>query len=263
MIARTPFAQYNDNLVSVITPAYNSAQYIEQTLKSVQTQTYQQWELLVVIDKGTTDATPDIVSHWSQKEARIHLIKVPPEKGRGLALSRNFALSLAQGRFVAFLDSDDWWLPEKLEKQLTWMRNNQYVFTGTSYRRVSNQGLKTGRKIPVPFQINYTQLLKQNSIACLTVMLDRHHVGSISFLETKHEDFILWLQILKQGVTFYGLPDDLARYRILPQSRSANKWESVKNTWNIYRCTERLSFFESLWQMIHFALRNLAKYSRF
>lgn len=248
-------------LVSIITPVFNSEAYIDKAIKSVQDQAYTNWEMLVVADLGTTDRTPEIVQGYSDVDPRIKFIQVPG--GRGLALSRNYAISLAHGRFLAFLDSDDFWLPQKLHRQIDFMRTNNYSFTCTAFRRIDVYEKRIGRIIEVPRQITYERLLQQNCIACLTVMLDTDQVGKVYFEESKHEDFILWLSLLKRGLRCEGLNEDLARYRIVDQSRSANKFESAKNTWRIYRDTEGLNLPQACLRLGQFAIRNLTKYSRF
>lgn len=250
-----------NQLVSIVTPAYNSETFIEEAILSVQEQTYPHWEMLVVYDSGTTDSTPELVQERAQRDSRIRLIQVP--KGRGLALSRNYAIGQAQGRYLAFLDSDDLWLKNKLELQVKNMQEHGHAFTCTAFRRIDVSGAEQGRLIEVPPQINYQRLLQQNCIGCLTAMLDLDQVGAVQFQEAKHEDFILWLDLLKRGFHCYGINEDLARYRIVAHSRSADKFESVLNTWRIYREVEGLSLPHAALRMSQFAARNLAKYRRF
>ncbi|MCB0367785.1 MAG: glycosyltransferase family 2 protein [Bdellovibrionaceae bacterium] len=251
----------SDQLVSIITPVYNSEAFINKAMDSVQSQTYPHWEMLVVMDAGTTDRTPMLVQQRAKEDSRIKLIQVP--QGKGLALSRNYAISQAQGRYIAFLDSDDLWLPDKLTQQIDFMRKNDYAFTCTAFRRIDVAGHKKGRLIEVPQEITYSRLLQQNCIGCLTVVLDKTKTGPVEFQETKHEDFILWLDLIKKGHACYGLNQDLARYRIVDASRSADKFESVRNTWRIYREVEGLSLPHAALRLSQFAMRNLSKYSRF
>ena len=255
--------QSSDPLVSIITPAFNSQNFICQTISSVQEQTYENWEMLVVIDSGTTDSTPILVQKLAERDPRIRLVVVPNNQGRGLALSRNYALKLAKGTYLAFLDSDDLWLANKLRRQIDLMTHHHWSFTCTAFRRLDSHGKILGRLIEVPHSITYRRLLQQNCIGCLTVVIDRESVGEIQFLETKHEDFILWLEILKRGIVCHGINEDLARYRIVAHSRSSDKVESIKNTWRIYRQHEGLSISQSMLRLGQFAVRNLAKYSRF
>lgn len=256
--------QIENKLVSIIMPAFNSAEFIEPAIQSVIDQRYAFWELLVAIDAGTVDNTAQIVQNLAAKDSRIRLIEIPKEKGRGLALSRNWAISLAEGRYLAFLDSDDLWLPDKLQVQISFMQSKNSSFSCTAFRRIDHSNTVLGRLIEVPRVISYRRLLQQNCIGCLTVVLDFKAIGKkIEFLETKHEDFILWLSLLKKGFICHGINMDLARYRIVSQSRSADKLESVRNTWRIYREVEKLNFPHALFRLSQFAVRNMAKYSRF
>lgn len=250
-----------DELVSIITPAYNSKDTLPETLASVRAQTYQNWELLVVIDDGTKDSTPEIVETAQQKDPRIRLLKIP--KGRGLALSRNYALEQARGQYVAFLDSDDVWLPEKLKKQIDFLLQKKAAFTTHQFRRISLTGDRTGHLICPPAVIHYKDLLKHNYIGCLTVLIDQKKTGPLRFEETKHEDFLLWLKLLKAGHTCFGLSEDLARYRIVPTARSANKIEMIKMRWKILRDHEGLDLPSTFYYLAYYAVLNLKKHSKF
>jgi teichuronic acid biosynthesis glycosyltransferase TuaG len=212
-------------LVSIVSPGYNSARFYPDVIESVRAQTYADWELLVVIDEGTKDNTAELINGWNAKDPRIKLVRVP--QGRGLALARNYAMSVAEGQYIAFLDSDDMWMPKKLESQLAFMKKNNLTISCTSFRRVSEDLSKTGHLIPVPNEITYETLLVNNVMGCLTVMFDQRATGLQKFQETKHEDYLLWLSILKKGHQGGGLNEDLARYRIVKNSRSANKLEMI------------------------------------
>lgn len=254
-------AELKHDLVSIITPAYNSAATIEETIKSVLAQTHPQWELLVVIDAGTKDRTAEIVREYAVSDSRIQLLQVP--EGKGLALSRNFALRAAHGRFVAFLDSDDLWLPRKLQLQVEFMKSKSLNFSSHHFRRINADGTKTGQELRVPGQIDYSTLLVNNVIGCLTVMVDQSQTGPLQFAETKHEDYLLWLKLLKQGHLCGGLQQDLARYRILPTSRSANKLEMIAMRWKILREHEALSWLKASYYLCAYAITSLTKYRRF
>lgn len=249
------------HLVSIITPAYNSAHFLPTLLESVKNQTYVNWELLIVIDNGTTDDTAAMVTRWSAEDPRIKLLQVPA--GKGLALSRNFALKSANGQYVAFLDSDDFWLPEKLKKQIEFMKSQQLAISCTGYCRISEDLKQVGHYISVPNPITYKTLLINNVMGCLTVMIDQTVTGPLAMLETKHEDYLLWLAILKKGLMAGGLDQDLARYRIVKNSRSANKLEMIKYRWKILTQYERISFLESAHYLFLYGLTSLKKYSRF
>lgn len=248
-------------LVSIISPGYNSARFYPDVIESVRAQTYPIWELLVVIDEGTKDNTEELISDWNKKDARIKLVKVP--QGRGLALARNYAMSVAQGQYIAFLDSDDMWMPKKLELQIDFMKTNDLVISCTSFRRVSEDLSKTGHLIPVPTEITYETLLVNNVMGCLTVIFDQSVTGLQKFLETKHEDYLLWLSILKKGHKGGGLNEDLARYRIVKNSRSANKLEMIAFRWKILTEHQGLNAAEAAKYLMLYGVTSLRKYARF
>jgi teichuronic acid biosynthesis glycosyltransferase TuaG len=250
-----------DALVSIVTPAYNSEATISETIESVRSQSYQDWELLVVVDSGTKDRTAQIVNDAADCDPRVRLIRIP--KGQGLALSRNHAIDLAQGRYLAFLDSDDTWLPKKLEHQLNLLRSTGASFSAHAFRRMNFTGSKVGHLIPVPTVITYERLLTNNVIGCLTVLIDRHKAPKIHFHESKHEDYRLWLELLRTGHLCMGLNEDLARYRVVPRSRSSNKIEMARMRWQILRSSENLSRLKSCLFFGAYALSSFQKHWRF
>lgn len=248
-------------LVSIISPGYNSAHFYPSVIDSVLSQTYTNWELLVVIDAGTKDDTEKLINVWHHKDNRIKLLKVP--EGKGLALSRNYAMAHAQGEYIAFLDSDDMWMPTKLESQVKFMKENGLAISCTAFRRISEDLQKVGHLIPVPETITYETLLVNNVMGCLTVMINQEAAGLPQFLETKHEDYLLWLSILKKGHKAGGLNIDLARYRIVQNSRSANKWEMIQFRWKILRDFQGLGSLETLKYLFLYGITSLRKYARF
>jgi teichuronic acid biosynthesis glycosyltransferase TuaG len=224
----------NENyLVSIITPAYNCSDYISQTIESVLAQTYTNWELLIVNDKST-DNTEDIINEYLTKDNRIRLIN--HEMNSGPAVARNTALEEARGRFIAFLDSDDVWKKEKLEKQIGYMLKNNYGFTFTAYEFMKLSNSDTTRIIEVPTSIDYKQNLKNTIIGCLTVIIDREIIGDFRMpLIRIAQDHSTWLLILKKGHYAYGLNESLAEYRRSPGSLSGNKIKALKGEWENYR----------------------------
>lgn len=248
-------------LVSIISPGYNSAHFLPTMIESVQKQTYKTWELLIVIDKGTTDNTVDLVNKFSKEDSRIKLLQI--SDGKGLALSRNKGLAQAEGQYIAFLDSDDLWLPEKLEKQISFMKENQLALSCTAFRRISEDLKTLGKVIPVPTVITYETLLVNNVMGCLTVVVDQSITGTLKMLETKHEDYLLWLSLLKKKIKCGGLNQDLARYRIVKNSRSANKLEMIKYRWKILHEFENLNLILTIKYLALYGITSLQKYSRF
>lgn len=252
--------QFSDRGVSIVTPAYNAARFIGETIASVQAQTYPHWELLIV-DDVSQDATCDIVERAARKEERIRLIRRDVNGGPGE--SRNSALEAARGRYVAFLDSDDLWLPEKLEKQVDFLRKGNFTFCYTQYRRINEKGEAVGRLVPIPAQLAYRQLLKNTAIATSTVMLDREHTGTIHMMDTYYDDLVLWLALLKRGLIATGLREDLMRYRVVHGSVSRSKLHSAMWVWHTFRKIEGLSIPASTWYFAHYAINGLRKYRRF
>lgn len=251
--------QYIDDLVSIITPAYNAAAYIAETIESVLAQTYTNWEMLIVND-CSKDNTVEIVQSYVEKDERIKLINL--KQNSGAAAARNTAIQNAKGRYIAFLDSDDFWKKEKLQKQLSFMQQNGYAFTYTSYEHFKEVKENIQNKVQIPKSLNYNQTLKGNQIGCLTVMLDRKQIQNIHFTTQRHEDYILWLNILKQGITAYGIQESLALYRTgNSKSISGNKMQSALWTWKVYRESQKLSVVKSMYYMWFYAVNGLKKHS--
>jgi teichuronic acid biosynthesis glycosyltransferase TuaG len=247
-------------LVSIITPAYKAASYIMQAIRSVQGQTYPMWEMLIV-DDCSPDNTCDVVEQASIDDPRIRLIKL--ELNSGPANARNAALEQARGRWIAFLDSDDLWLPTKLEISLAYAASNNVAFLHTGYRRITLDGKLTGEYIKPPALLSYRQLLGNTAIATSTVMVDIDLCGEIKMRKAYYDDFVCWLEITKRGIVAHGLDIDLMRYRVVPNSVSRNKIKSALEVWKTYREIEKLSFIYSAWHLINYATRALIKYRKF
>ena len=243
------------NLVSIIMPAFNSAGYIRESIDSVLAQTYTDWELWVV-DDGSTDNTAEVVKKF--KDRRIHYVKQATNKG--VAAARNLGIARSRGRFLAFLDSDDIWLPEKLEKQLAFMNGKKCGMSYTEYRQFVNHPDVAGKLIRTRDSVDYQVLLKGNDIGCLTVIIDRWQHPRIVMPPYRHEDYLTWLGILSGGGTAYSLHEDLARYRKSDKSLSSNKWNSMKWTWNVYRKHQKLSVLKSGYYMAHYVVNGLRKH---
>ena len=247
-------------LISVITPTYNAEKYIEETIRSVQKQTYQEWEMIIV-DDCSTDQTLRIIKEFANLDSRIKVYKQKKNQGAGHA--RNKALSISDGRFVAFLDSDDQWRPNKLEKQLKFMLDNNYAFTYTGYDRLqlNDQGALETKTVHVPKEATYHKLLKKNVIGCLTVMIDRNQTGPIQMLDIRRrQDYALWLELTRTGFKAYGLTDSLALYRVRVDSISSNKLSVAKQNWRVYREVEKLSLPVAIWYFMHYAVLKTLEY---
>ncbi|KRR24985.1 glycosyl transferase [Bradyrhizobium lablabi] len=239
-------------LVSIITPSWNVAALIGETIASVQAQTMTDWELLIA-DDCSTDQTAAVVESHAASDPRIRLIRQP--RNGGPALARQAAIDQAQGRFVAFLDSDDLWLPAKLERQIAFAQAKRAALSYTAFRRINETGSLTGRLIEVPASLNYEQLLKNTSIATLTALVDRDIAGNIAMKNEPYDDFCLWLSILKPGHLAHGLNEDLARYRVRGSSVSSRPLRSAGWVWHIYRNVEQLSPVKSASCFAHWGTR--------
>ena len=243
--------------VSVITASYNAGRFIEETIKSVLDQTYENLELIIV-DDCSTDNTDEIVSKYIKVDSRVKFYKL--EKNSGAAVVRNTALEKAEGRFIAFLDSDDVWDRKKLEKQISFMKSNNYGFSFTSYRLMKEDGELLNKEVRVPKEVKYTDLLKNTIIACLTVIIDRDMIGDFRMpLVRAGQDTATWLSILRKGNIAYGYDEVLASYRLVEGSISSNKIKALKRTWNTYRKLENLSLFKASYYFICYTLNAIKK----
>lgn len=251
----------NTPLVTVIMPAYNSGRYIVEAIRSVMEQTWECWELLV-LDDGSRDDTCALVQALAEEDSRIRLL--PNGENMGAAKTRNRGLDLAQGEFVAFLDSDDRWHPQKLERQMDRLAETSAALCYCSYAIVDEAGETTHKPYTVPEQITFRQLLKENVIGCSTVVLRRDALGANRFpTDFYHEDFVLWLRLLQQGHRAVGCSEILADWRYRQDSRSFDKFHSAQNRWRIYRRYLKLPLFRSVGCFAAYAMAGLRKYLPF
>lgn len=231
-------------LVSIIIPAYNSEKYILEAIKSAKKQTYKNWELIIVND-NSKDRTKEILEK-EKKDKKIKVINLNENKGAGIA--RNIGIDLAKGKYIAFLDSDDVWHTQKLEKQIEFMEKNEYEFTFTNFHRVNENG-KIIKKLKVPRETTYKRNLYYNTIQTSTVIYNQQKLGKIYFPEIrKRQDYGLFQEILKK-TNGYGLNEDLMTYRIRKESLSFNKIELIKWQWKFYRKVLKLGKIRSLFHL--------------
>jgi teichuronic acid biosynthesis glycosyltransferase TuaG len=246
-----------NSLVSIITPSYNSSKFIKDCVNSVFSQTYKNWEMIIV-DDCSEDNSKEIISELSTKDKRIKPIFL--EKNVGAAEARNTAIRQSKGKYVAFLDSDDLWNPKKLEIQLSFMNKNEIVFSYTNYQLMSENGEDISNFISAPEKMTYDSYLKNTIIGCLTVIIDREKSGEFEMPNIcSSHDMALWLLIMRKGFDAYGLDENLARYRIVSTSNTANKWRAAKDVWMVYRQFEKLSFFYSIWCFSNYAFNAIIK----
>lgn len=235
-----------NELVSVIMPMYNSEKYIAQAIDSVRNQTCTNWEI-IVMDDLSTDRSVEIVKEYTHRDGRIRYYQ--ENEKSGVAKARNDAMRQARGRYLAFLDSDDMWMPEKLERQLEFMKEKNAAFVYSGCDVVDENGNDTGKMRNVPEQINYRKLLHGNVIPCLTVLIDKSVTGDFQMPQMGHEDYAAWLTILRQIPDAYGINEPLAMYRENSQSVSANKFRAIKWAWNVYRKNQKLPVYKSVWYL--------------
>lgn len=248
----------NRPTVSVIMPAYNAARFVEAAVRSVCAQTVTDWELLV-LDDCSKDDTCSIVETLASRDSRIRLIR--NEQNKGVARVRNQGLDLCRGEYAAFLDSDDIWLPQKLETQLKRIREAEAALCYCSYNVIDICGNTAKNDYVVPEKTNFEALLRQNVIGCSTVLLRADAAQKYRFnTEFYHEDYILWLQLMMDGYKAVGCPEILAQWRFLENSRSFNKGNSAKNRWRIYRDYLKLPLFKSIRVFCAYVVTGLKKY---
>lgn len=246
-----------EGLVSIITPVYNAEDFIYETIKSVQAQSYSDWEMLL-IDDCSTDNSANIIIKMANDDSRIKYIKL--DKNSGAAFTRNTGLSLANGRYIAFLDSDDIWKPNKLSVQIDLINEKGVGFTFTSYRYITQDGKPMSKVARAPEKIDYNGLLKNTIIGCSTVLIDRKVVGDFRMTNVRRgQDTATWLQLLKKVDYAYGIYDDLVWYRVVNGSLSSNKMKAIKRTWNTYRNVEHLSLPKAMYVFVFYVYNAVKK----
>ena len=245
-----------ENLVSIIMPAYNCKDFIGVALDSVVNQTYQNWEVIVV-DDCSTDDTVEVIKEYIKKDNRIKYYKL--EKNSGAAIARNMAIDFATGKYIAFLDSDDVWFSEKLTKQISFMKENNYGFTCTSYTKIDEQGKYLNRTIVAKPKSNYGEILKTcpgNS----TVIYNAEKLGKFKIPDIKkRNDYVMWLQVIKNEKYLYGIKEPLGSHRIRKEGISNNKKSLVEYHWKVYREIERLPLLKSVYLIFYWIVATVFK----
>ena len=243
-------------LVTVVTPAFNSAATLAETWDSIRAQTLIDWEWRVV-DDGSTDATPDLLTRIAAGDARIHVARLATNSGA--AAARNHAIAEAQGRFIAFLDADDLWMPDKLARQTAMMTATGTGLSYGAYDLIGPDGAPRGH-VTVPARTNYDALLRRNAIGCLTAVYDTALYGRVLMPPIRmRQDYGLWLKLLRDGGTARAVDGTLAQYRQHPASLSANKIAAAHATWALFRQTEGLNLPRSAYYFAHYATGTLAR----
>jgi len=243
--------------ISIITPAYNASKYIGATIDSVIAQTYQNWELIIVND-CSKDNTVEVVQKYANYEPRIRLID--HETNVGVACARNTALDAATGDYIAFLDSDDMWMPEKLEKQLNFMQENNFAITYTKYQIYFSDTCQKGKVVKAKKKMTERSVYKDTSIACLTVMVNRKETGLFHMPRIKHtEDNVTWQEIMSRGYAAYGLLENLALYRMSSSSMTGNKMKAARDQWDTYRKYYKFSLVKSAYFFCWYAFNAIKR----
>jgi teichuronic acid biosynthesis glycosyltransferase TuaG len=247
--------------VSIITPIFNGGQFFPATRDSILAQTFRNFEWIIVNDKST-DGTREIIDELSSEDPRVTVIHLT--ENRGPIYARNTAMKAARDRFVAFLDDDDLWLPEKLERQVHFMKSTGVHLSYTAYKKItSTDTLKTGVTLHVRKKASYRNILHSNCIMASSVMFDTQKTGRIlqSFnAPVGKDDCYFFLSILKKHGPGYGLNEDLARLRVHGDSLTGSKIKAAELQWHFYRDTLALSFFSSLEKFIIYAVKGLFKH---
>lgn len=251
-----------EDLVSIIVPVYNAASYIEQTIIMVLKQSYSNWELLLVDDCSTDNSVQimeQVISRETAKmpelSGKLYLLKA--ERNQGAACARNLGIAHAEGRYVAFLDADDLWFPDKLQKEIAFLKEKDAAFVCCAYEFGDEQANGTGKVVHVPPVLTYEKALSRTVIFTTTVLLDIQKTGKelIQMPDVKSEDTATWWKIMKHGFPAYGLDEVLAIYRRPPRSLSSNKFKAVKRIWHLYRKQEKLSIPYSMYHLFFWAMR--------
>lgn len=238
-----------NDLVSIIMPSYNTERFIADSIQSVLNQTYQNWELIIV-DDCSTDNTDTVVASFT--DSRIKYLK--NEKNSGAAVSRNRALREAKGKWIAFLDSDDLWMPDKLDKQITFMKQHDYKFSYTDYEKIDEESNKLNIFVSGPKEVTEKDMYRYCWVGCLTVMYDAEQVGLIQIKDIKkNNDYAMWLQVSKKA-NCYLLSENLAKYRIRKKSISHDKLsKKLKSHYDLFHyCDEKpaiVAFWYACWNM--------------
>lgn len=243
--------------VSIVVPVYRAEKYIAQTMDLVRAQTYSDWELILVVD-GESDSSGRVIEEYLQRtqDDRIRLF-YRSDGQRGAANARNKGVEEAVGRYIAYLDADDLWRPEKLERELDFLREKKAAFVFTGYEFADENGNGTGKVVHAPSKLCYRDALKNTTIFTSTVMFDTEKLekARIRMPNIKSEDTALWWKLLREGLVAYGLDENLVFYRRPGRSLSSNKLEAIRRIWNLYRRAEGLSVPYSAYNFCFWAVR--------
>lgn len=245
-------------LVSVVTPCYNAASYIGETIDSVISQTYTNWEMIVV-DDCSTDKSSDVVQMYSQQDKRISLLSTRTNTGSP-AIPRNMGIEYAKGKYIALLDADDIWYPNKLSEQISLMESKPCRISYTNGEMMNEDGVVI-REIRKAEYVDYRETLKRNELSCSSVMLEKALINDLRFENRPKEDFVFWIRLMKESCEkAYNTNSVLYAYRLVGNSRSRNKINIMKQQWQVLREAAGLSVIDAAYCFTCWALRNTKKY---
>lgn len=244
-----------EDLVSIVMPAYNASRYLEAAVESVFAQTYRNWELLIVND-ASGDNTLELAQSLRARDTRVSVFT--QDRNRGVAAARNRALENASGKYIAFLDSDDLWVPDKIEQQIEYMERTGVLVSYGDYVRIDEQDKRLGLVRP-PGTVDYAHLLKSNFIGNLTGMYNAETLGKQVFSSFKHEDYVAWLALVKKAGQAGSVGRMLGYYRVYSGSTSSNKLKTASWQWKIYRHSEALGLLRSICLLAFYAYYALSK----
>ena len=248
----------NKSFVSIITPCYNAERTIVTAIESVINQSFQNWEMLI-IDDCSNDSSPEIIKEYADRDHRIKYFQTN-EKSGSPSLPRNIGIDNACGKYIAFLDADDIWLPNKLEQQIQFIENNDYSFIYSDYEKINHLGERNNRIVKMPESASFWDVIETCTIPCLTALIKREIIGDTRFKHIPKEDFVFWLDILKKEVIAYNVGQVLALYREQPNSRSSNKFNMIKNQRIILRKIEGVKPVVASYFMFQYLFHGVLKF---
>lgn len=250
-----------NKLVSIITPIYNGAKYVSETIESVLEQTYPDWEMIIV-DDGSKDNSAEIIREYVGKDNRIQLVQQP---NGGSASARNNGIRRANGRYIALLDADDLWEPTFLESQLALMNEKNAIVVHASYRRINEESIEILSPFRAKNVVTYKQMQMTNHIACLTGLYDTSKYGKIYLkeeLKSIRDDYAYWLDIVKLAGVAYGNPQILAKYRVMASSTTGKKKKLIKAQYSFYRNYQGFSVFKSCLYTAYWGILGVLKFCK-
>lgn len=246
------------SLVSIITPCYNAERFIRATIESIISQTYPNWEMIIV-DDCSKDNSAEIITEYANKDPRIRYFCTDKPSGSP-TLPRNIGIQNANGRYITFLDADDIFLPTKLQHQIECFTKSNIGIVFSNYEKMAYDGTRNNRVIIAPKVITYNKLLQSGYIGCCTLMYDIEKTGLIQFQKTGQEDYVFELGILKKGLIAVNTNTVESLYRIVPSSRSAQKLTMAKRQWHVLRKIEKLPIYKALYYFACYAVLGVIKY---